>query len=171
MLLRFDPFRELDRLATTLSGPALVSRAGVGGIPVDMYRRDGNLIVHADVPGVTDDNLTVTVDGADLVIRTERRYAPDPGDDIFVTGRSWGDRTCRIRIPERYDTAKVTATLDRGVLTVTVPAAAGHVGPRHIPIAAAGEPSAELTGETNTADVPVEAAAESARASSTGDSS
>ena len=68
MAMLFDPFRELDRVASSL----LDSRQGPRFMPIDLHK-DGDLyILNADLPGIDPGSVDVDVDGQLLTIRAER---------------------------------------------------------------------------------------------------
>jgi len=69
MLMRFDPFRELDRLTQAPWGntrPAM---------PMDAYRRNGDFVVHFDVPGVDPASIDLTVEKNVLTVTAERHFS------------------------------------------------------------------------------------------------
>ena len=72
MLMRFDPFRELDRLTEQVTGAARTGRS----FPMDAYRRGDQFIVEFDLPGVDPGSVELTVDRNVLTIRAERRFEP-----------------------------------------------------------------------------------------------
>jgi HSP20 family molecular chaperone IbpA len=73
MLMRFDPYRELDRLTEQLASTA--SRAP-RGFPMDAYRRGDQFIVEFDLPGVEPAAIELTVEQNVLTVRAERRFEP-----------------------------------------------------------------------------------------------
>jgi HSP20 family protein len=118
MLMRFDPFRELDRL----TDGALASRTS-GPMGMDAYRHDGQVVVHFDLPGVDPDSIDVTVEKNQLTVRAERRWEPDEGVQVIASERPQGTFTRSLFLGEGLDTERIEADYDRGVLTVTVPVA------------------------------------------------
>ncbi len=70
MLIRFDPFRELDRLSEQLASTATrVPR----GFPMDAYRRGDHFIVEFDLPGVEPESIDLILENNVLTVRSERR--------------------------------------------------------------------------------------------------
>ena len=72
MLMRFDPFRELDRMTQQ-------DRWSAGRMPVmpmDAYREGDNFVVHFDLPGVDADSIDLTVEKNVLTVSAERRWQP-----------------------------------------------------------------------------------------------
>jgi HSP20 family protein len=83
MIIRTDPFRELDWLTRQALGTA----AWPAAMPMDAYRKKDNFFVHFDLPGVRAESITLTVEHNVLTVRTERLPAkttpttPDGGSD------------------------------------------------------------------------------------------
>ena len=87
MLIRFDPFREFDRLTEQLASTATrVPRA----FPMDAYRRGDQFIVEFDLPGVEPASIDLTVENNVLSVRSERRFEPREGDEVLVAERPQG---------------------------------------------------------------------------------
>ncbi|HEV2070105.1 MAG TPA: Hsp20 family protein, partial [Acidimicrobiales bacterium] len=73
MLMRFDPFRELDRWAAEVAGnrPSMV--------PMDAYRHGDHFTVHFDLPGIDPSSIDLTVDKDVLTVSARRSWEPDEG--------------------------------------------------------------------------------------------
>ena len=67
MLMRFDPFREFDRMTEEAFRPTRLSR-----MPMDGYRRGDVFVVHFDLPGVDPDTIDLTVEQNTLTVTAER---------------------------------------------------------------------------------------------------
>ena len=115
MLMRFDPFRELDRL--TQDWPVRNS------VPLDVYRHGDRFVVRVDLPGIDPASLDITVEKNVLTLKAERTWTPADGDELIVSERPQGTFTRRLFLGDGLDTEKVSATYEHGVLTVTVPVA------------------------------------------------
>ena len=118
MLMRFDPFRELDRIADGAFG----SRSS-GPMGMDAYRHDGEVVVHFDLPGVDPDSIDITVEKNQLTVQAERRWQPAEDVQVIASERPQGTFTRSLFLGEGLDTEHIEADYDRGVLTVTVPVA------------------------------------------------
>ena len=118
MLMRFDPFRELDRLAQQTVG---TSRPPV--MAMDAYRHDDRFVVHFDLPGVDAASIDLTVEKNVLTVSAERRWQPTNGDEIVVTERPQGTFSRQLFLGEGLDPERIEASYDNGVLTVWVPVA------------------------------------------------
>jgi HSP20 family protein len=118
MLIRFDPFREFDRLTEQLASTATrVPR----GFPMDAYRRGDEFIV--DLPGVEPESIDLTVENNVLSVRSERRFEPREGDEVVVAERPHGTYTRQLFLADTLDSENVQANYKHGVLTLTIPVA------------------------------------------------
>ena len=70
MLVKFDPFREVDRLADQAWGPRRVPRSPV---PIDVHRIGNEFVALLDLPGVKPGHDQITVDKHDLTVTAERQ--------------------------------------------------------------------------------------------------
>lgn len=118
MLIRFDPFREVDQLFQQMT-----SGLRSTGMPMDAYRRGDDLVAEFDLPGVARDSIDVTVDRDTLTITAERapRYRDD--DEVLAAERPRGTITRRLYLGDGFAADKVEATYDDGVLRITLPLA------------------------------------------------
>ena len=117
MLMRFDPFRELDRLA---SGPWGRSRPVM---PMDAYRNGDHLVVHFDLPGIDPDSIDLTVEKNVLTVTAERHTAHQEGEDVLVSERFDGQYSRQLFLGDALDPDGIQANYEHGVLTVTIPVA------------------------------------------------
>lgn len=122
MLMRTDPFRELDRLTQQLfaqngtwSRPAMM--------PMDAYRHGEQFVVHFDLPGVDPSSVDLNVEQNVLTVKAER--APAYGDDVElqVAERPRGVFSRQLFLGETLDANRVEANYDAGVLTLRIPIA------------------------------------------------
>ena len=130
MLLRFDPFREFDRLTEQLVSTA--SRAP-RPFPMDAYRRGDRFIVEFDLPGVEPASIELTVEQNVLTVRAERRFEPREGDEVIVAERPQGTYARQIFLGDALDSERVQADCRLGVLTLTIPVAET-AKPRQVPV-------------------------------------
>jgi len=117
MLMRFDPFRELDRLAQTAGGSRLPVMA------MDAYRHGDSFVVHFDLPGVEPSTIDLTVEKNVLTVTAERRWQPTEGDEVVVAERPQGSFSRQLFLGEGLDPDRIEARYDNGVLTLSVPVA------------------------------------------------
>jgi HSP20 family protein len=91
--------------------------------PVEVSERDGQLVVCADLPGLTKDDIHVELTDDALLITGERRSEHEERQGgIFRSERSYGTFRRQIPLPEGVNTDQATATFKDGVLQVTMPA-------------------------------------------------
>jgi HSP20 family protein len=117
MLMRTDPFRELDRLTQQVLGTASRPAAML----MDAYRSGDSFYVHFDLPGVKADSISLTVEQNVLTVRAERAPARPEGTEMIVAERPYGVFTRQVFLGESLDTDKITADYTAGVLTLTIP--------------------------------------------------
>ena len=121
MLMRFDPFRDFDRVWEQIAAQQTGRQAR--SFPMDAYRRGDEFVVHFDLPGVDASTIDLTVDNNTLTVRAERRFEQEQGDEILVTERPQGTYTRQLMLGDQLDTDRIEAGYDRGVLTLTIPIA------------------------------------------------
>jgi HSP20 family protein len=119
MLMRFDPFRELDRMTDQLWQQSAANRT----VPMDAFRRGDHVVVQFDLPGVDVDTIDLTVERNVLTLRAERRHDRQEGDEPIVSERPQGSYTRQLFLGETLDAGRIDADYDHGVLTVTIPVA------------------------------------------------
>ncbi len=117
MLMRFDPFRQFDRLTSELWN---TSRSVM---PMDAYRDGDSFVVHFDLPGVDPDSIDLTVERNVLTVRAERRWAPGEGQEVVTSERPQGSFSRQLFLGENLDVERIEASYDNGVLTITLPVA------------------------------------------------
>jgi HSP20 family protein len=115
MLLRFDPFRELDRLAATT-----VERRHP--LPLDAFREGDHFIVQIDAPGIDPEAIDITVEKSVLTVTAERRNTLTDRE-LVVGERTWGTFARQLFLGDTLDADRLEAHYDRGVLTLSLPVA------------------------------------------------
>jgi HSP20 family protein len=141
MLMRFDPFRELDRLLSPQDGGTRSMT-----IPMDAYREGDAFIVQFDVPGVDPSSIDLTVEKNVLTIRAERPFEQPDDKDVLVSERPHGTFTRQLFLGDALDAEHIEATYDKGVLTLRVPVAE-QAKPRKVEVAAAESSGSQPTIE------------------------
>jgi HSP20 family protein len=133
MLMRTDPFRDIDRLAETFFGSP--SRPAVMHVDAE---RDGDWFnVYFDLPGVDPDSIELTVERNVLAVRAERRRPTREGVEAVISERPMGTFTRELFLGDTLDTDKLEATYDNGVLTLRIPVS-DNAKPRKISIGSGG---------------------------------
>lgn len=116
-LMRYDPFRELDRLSERLWG----SLTRPVSLPMDAYRHGEDFVVKLDLPGIDPSSVEVSVEQNVLTVKAERNWIPAEGDEVLVAERPQGSFSRQLFLGENLDTEHVSASYDAGVLTITIP--------------------------------------------------
>lgn len=116
-LMRYDPFRELDRLSERLWG----SLTRPVSLPMDAYRHGEAFVVKLDLPGIDPSSVEVSVEQNVLTVKAERTWIPAEGDEVLVAERPQGSFSRQLFLGENLDTEHVSASYDAGVLTITIP--------------------------------------------------
>ena len=125
MLMRTDPFRELDRLAQQLVGgstPGTWSRPSA--MPMDAYRAGDEFVVMFDLPGVSADAIEVDVERNVLTVKAERRPTVHESDvEMQVSERPLGVFSRQLFLGDTLDTDRIHAEYEAGVLSLRIPVA------------------------------------------------
>jgi len=120
MLLRWDPFREMDRLTDEMWKGADM---GPMRIPMDAVRTGEEVKIHFELPGVDVDTLAVDVDRNMLTVSAERTVSSErkEGEEVLVRERRHGRFMRQVTLGDNLDSERLDAHYEDGVLTVTVP--------------------------------------------------
>ena len=120
MLMRTDPFRELDRLAQALGTNGTLARPSV--MPMDAWRDGDTFQVEFDLPGVDPDSIELDVERNVVTVKAERR--PPAGDaELIAAERPRGVFSRQLILGDNLDTERIDAGYDTGVLTLKIPVA------------------------------------------------
>lgn len=119
MLMRTDPFRELDRLTQQLLNGAQRPAA----MPMDAWREDGSVRVMFDLPGVDPDSVDLRVERDVLTVQAERKPMTTEGAETVISERPVGTFTRQVFLGESLDTEHIEATYEAGVLSLRIPVA------------------------------------------------
>jgi HSP20 family protein len=136
VLMRTDPFRDLDRWTQQAFGTA--ARPAV--MPMDAWRDGEQFIVEFDLPGVDADSLDLNVERNALTVRAERPGL-DQNREMLSAERPRGVFSRQLFLGENLDTDKIEASYHDGVLRLTIPVAE-KAKPRRIEISHNGEKTA-----------------------------
>ncbi|QOD93943.1 MULTISPECIES: Hsp20/alpha crystallin family protein [Microcella] len=134
MTMFFDPFRELDRVASSM----LDQRQSPRLMPMDLFRDGDHYVLTADLPGVDPGTVDVDVDGQLLTIRAERSARTEEGVQWLARERGTGSYLRQLTLGKDIDTENISAHYENGVLSVMIPVAE-KAKPRKIEIAMAGD--------------------------------
>ena len=122
----FSLRREIDRLFDdAFGGPA--SRNGtVWAPPVDVRESQNELTLALEVPGVSPDQIELTIDNGILTVKGEKREERKEGDEgqYHMLERTYGTFTRSFQLPKSLDESKIEAKHEHGILTIRIPKAA-----------------------------------------------
>lgn len=111
---------------------------------VEVFERDNNLVVRADLPGLTKDDIKVEMTDQGLCIQGERkREHEEKGEGFYRTERSYGQFYRLIPLPEEVNAEQVKAEFNNGVLEIVAPIPEASRRRRAIPITAGGKEQAQ----------------------------
>ena len=136
MLMRTDPFRDLDRWTQQVLGTA--ARPAV--MPMDAWREGDQFIVELDLPGIQGDSLSLDVERNVLTVHAERPGL-DPDREMVSAERPRGVFSRQLFLGDTLDADQIQASYHDGVLRLTVPVAE-KAKPRRIKIASSEEKTA-----------------------------
>ncbi|MGB3733760.1 MAG: Hsp20/alpha crystallin family protein [Ilumatobacter sp.] len=117
MLMRFDPFQELTRQAMT------GTRRQPASMPMDAYRQGDQVHIYLDVPGVSGDDLDVTVEKNALTVTANRAWEPSDDMQVLAGERTQGQYSRTLQLGDNLDTEELNADYEDGVLHLTIPVA------------------------------------------------
>ena len=146
MLLRYDPFREFDRLAEQTFGTARTA------LPLDAFRHGDEFVINVDLPGVDPSAIDITVERNVMTLKAERAWRRSEEDQVLMSERPQGTFTRQLYLGEGLDAERVNARYEHGVLTLTIPVAE-KAKPRKIEVAGgeAGPQAVEATATDHAA--------------------
>lgn len=145
MLMRTDPFRELDRLTSQVFGTS----ARPAFMPMDAWREGDVFFVEFDLPGVSPDSIDLDVERNVLTVRADR--APKEGtNELIAAERPRGVFSRQVILGDNLDLEKVQATYADGVLKLQIPVAE-RAKPRKISVESQSKEQHALTVEGQTA--------------------
>jgi len=113
------PMNRLDSFFGRVFGEDGVLGQAWGAVPVAMWEDDDHYFVEAELPGMTDSDVDITVHNGMLFIRGERK--PAEGRRYLYNGRSYGRFERVISLPGPVSTDDIQARLAEGLLSITLP--------------------------------------------------
>jgi HSP20 family protein len=119
MLMRTDPFRELDRLTQQVFGGNAGTWSRPTAMPMDAYRAGEEFVVSFDLPGVDPDAIELDVERNVLTVKAERP-ALDGDRELIAAERPRGVFSRQLILGDNLDTENVGASYNSGVLTLRI---------------------------------------------------
>lgn len=134
-IIRKDPFFELNTLQDRVNQLFNQAFGGWEGFgfeppitatefvpPVDILENEHNIVLRAEIPGVKESDLKITIENNIFTIVGERKFNEEEKKENFHrVERRYGKFTRSFTFPAGVDFEKVTAVFDNGLLTVTFP--------------------------------------------------
>ncbi|GAA0627982.1 Hsp20/alpha crystallin family protein [Kutzneria viridogrisea] len=142
--MRFDPFRDLERLTDQV----LAGSRGTRAMPMEAFRRGDEFIVALDLPGVDREEVEVTVERNVVTVRARRHPLRREDEELLVDERVQGEFSRQFFLGDNLDTKRLSADLERGVLTLRF-AVAETSRPRKVEITGRAEESRAIEADTH----------------------
>src|ERR1700709_962111 len=121
MLMRTDPFRELDRLTQQVLGTQ-GTMARPSAMPMDAWRDGDTFVVELDLPGVAPEAIDLDVRRDVVTVRAERT-GRDDNVEMLAAERPRGVFSRQLVVGDTLDTDNISASYDAGVLSLKIPVA------------------------------------------------
>ena len=121
MLMRTDPFRELDRITQQFFG-ANGTQARPAVMPLDAWRDGDTFVVEFDLPGVDADSIDLDVERNVITVKAER-HAHRGDTEVIAAERPRGVFSRQLILGDNLDTENIAAAYSAGVLTLRIPVA------------------------------------------------
>jgi HSP20 family protein len=146
-VIPWRPFRDLEemerRFDDMLSWPLLpavwrrIPTMEMGWAPaIDVFEKEDKFVVKAELPGMKEEDIAISVVGDTLIIKGERKAESEvEEDDYYYCERSYGSFSRSIAIPSNVDAQKIEANYEDGVLEVSLPKTS-KVKPKKISVSA-----------------------------------
>ncbi|RAG80487.1 Hsp20/alpha crystallin family protein [Streptacidiphilus pinicola] len=123
MLMRTDPFRELDRITQQMFGTT-GTWSRPSAMPMDAWRAGDTFYVQFDLPGISADAIDLDVEQNVLTVKAELRPTQrGDGAEVQVSERPLGVFSRQLFLGDTLDTEHISAAYEAGVLTLTIPVA------------------------------------------------
>jgi HSP20 family protein len=132
-LVPWRPFRELEdmerRFEDMLGWPRMpaiwrrIPTMEMGWAPaVDVFEKEDKFVVKAELPGMKEEDIDISVTGGTLTIRGERKTESEvKEEDYYCCERSYGSFSRSIAVPSNVDAQKIEAIYEDGMLEVSLP--------------------------------------------------
>ena len=138
----YDPVSEVNRMFEDMLGNLARQPRGQQGTEVtewapaiDVVTEDGDLVIRAELPGVKQEDVDITLHNNVLTISGERKAEQEEErGGYYVRERRYGSFSRSLSVPEGVDESKIHARYENGVLEVTVEGAAEVQEPKRIQI-------------------------------------
>ena len=131
-LIRWNPYREMISLRNSMDQMldesfirvfGETSRPSMGlTIPIDMYERNGDLVIRTDLPGINPEDIDISINDDTLTIKGEfKSDDQEERENVHFQELSYGKFRRAVQLPSRVDPDQAEALFDEGVLKLTLP--------------------------------------------------
>jgi len=132
-VIRWEPFRDLvalkdrmDRLFSDVPGRGWPREEGLTAgawlPPVDVYETNDSIIMKAELPGLTENDVDISVEGNILTLKGERQREKEVEEkNYYRAERTFGAFTRTFNLPPTVDAGRIGASFSHGVLQLTLP--------------------------------------------------
>ena len=121
-------FGDFDRILDNIfTGPWPASGSELSSSPtfkprVDVVNREKDFVLHAELPGLAEEDVNLTIEGDQLILKGEKKQEKkEENEGSIRIERSYGSFVRRFELPPEVDTEKVSAKFKNGVLEVKLP--------------------------------------------------
>ena len=111
--------RLLDDVMTGMTGTSVASSARSFSPAIDVRASSDEIVFTADVPGLKQEDLEITLENGVLTLKGQRRYEGNGKDKVWL-GRSYGSFERSFTLPDTVDPEHLSANLEDGVLTIKI---------------------------------------------------
>jgi HSP20 family protein len=143
MLMRTDPFRELDRFTEQMFG----TTARPAAMPIDAYRDGDEFVVLFDLPGVDASSIEMTIERNVLTVHASRSRPGGDSAEMLIGERPLGTFSRQLFLGESLDADRLSADYTDGVLRLRVPVKE-QAKPRRVEINASGSGSTAIDAKS-----------------------
>lgn len=136
----WDTQSEIDRMFNDMMRNFIGTRRAGGGTQqlwaprLEALAKDGDLVLHYDLPGVGLEDVDITLDANVLTISGERKASTGEGVNYYLNELPYGAFRCSVSVPEGVDADAIRARFENGVLEVVLPGAVQEIEPKKIAI-------------------------------------
>lgn len=121
-IIRWDPFREIEKFFSEDFFPALLPTFKISDIPVDIYEADKELVVEVGLPGFKSNEVKVHVEDDRLTISGQKKEEKEIKEENYYRRElKKGSFRKVIVLPYKVDSGKGKAKFEEGILKITFP--------------------------------------------------
>src|SRR5260221_6980818 len=126
MIPTLGAFTALDRLVNDVMGEVTGTAMGLSRAPaafspeIDVRANASEIVFSFDVPGVSREEIEISLENGTLSVKGSRKYEGSPADKVWL-GKSYGAFARSFTLPDSVDTDRLYAELADGVLTIRIP--------------------------------------------------